>query len=69
MSREQDYQKRLDEILAQAPVRAPDQTEEEYREMVDGWRHRVGPTIRTLRSLVSQHTSKSPDTAKSKPDQ
>lgn len=57
-------QDELDRILARAPKREEFPTEEEYREAVDGFRHRAGPTIRILRQQISLAQSKSQDTAK-----
>jgi hypothetical protein len=48
-----EAQAQLDALLALAPKREMFQTEEEYQEANDGFKHRAGPVIRTLRSLAS----------------
>lgn len=61
---EKSLQEQLDQLLAQAPRRENFLTEEAYQEANSGFQHRAGPSIRTLRSLVSQRSQKSPVTAK-----
>lgn len=54
----------LEKLLAQAPRRESFATEEAFEEASLGYRHRAGPSIRTLRSLANPLQPKSPVTEK-----
>lgn len=54
----------LAKLLLQAPKREEFQSEAAFEEATIGFKHRAGPSIRTLQSLASRVSSKSQDTAK-----
>lgn len=49
----------LEKLLAGAPKREDYPSEEAFQEATHGFRHRAGPSIRTLQSLASRAPSKS----------
>lgn len=60
MDKVEQYRQDLDRLLKLAPREADYPNLEAYREAVASWRHRAGPAIRTLQSLVSLHERESP---------
>lgn len=61
---QQEAQAALERLLAQEPKREDFLSEEAFQDAMAGFKHRAGPSLRTLRSLANPGSSRSPATAR-----